>query len=94
MKYIWEAEDIIAGRLVDTRRDAERIIIGYHYPTHRDFKGTQYCYTSLRDGCVHNHESISSRSAMAQHFNDGGYLPCDIRDDKMLRPHSIDERTR
>lgn len=94
MKYIWEPEDIIAGRLVDTRRDAERIIIGYHYPTEYDYKGTQYCLTSMRDGQVRHEKSIATKEAMAEFFNTQGYLPCDIRDDKMLRPHSIDERTR
>ncbi|MFT3987160.1 hypothetical protein [Aestuariivirga sp.] len=85
MKYTWERDDIIVGRLVDTSNRTERSIIGYDLI--RDAADGNLALVSLRDGLVIIRDLTAE--ALAEHLNKHGALPVHLLDPNMLQPTKI-----
>lgn len=76
MKYQWEAQDVVAGRKVDSHNRAERYMIGYDASINTD---GNLLLVSLRDGMLV--EKGATAEALAQRMNESGMRAVCIRED-------------
>lgn len=78
MKFTWEPGDIQVGRRVTAHNRSEDWMIGYEPLTRRE-DGNILLF-SLKDGMI----ATCGRTAkqMAQHLNESGSIPLDLRADE------------
>jgi len=72
MKYVWEPQDVYAGRHVAAHNRSENYIIGYS-PGCRD---DRFCIVSLSDGMVA--QQGLTKEAVAKHLNEAGKRPLTV----------------
>ncbi|HDV6123122.1 TPA: hypothetical protein RJN57_000626 [Pseudomonas aeruginosa] len=77
MKYQWEAQDVVAGRKVDSHNRAERYMIGYDASINSE--NGNLLLVSLRDGMLV--EKGVTAEALAQRMNESGMRAVCIRED-------------
>ena len=72
MKFIWEEEDIRAGRMFSKPGNVEAQIIGYHVGSHEEDK---WASVSLVDGMI---STPTNRAIMATALTENGYIPVEF----------------
>ncbi len=72
MKFIWEPQDIVAGRRMESYNGAEQYLLSYRILQPEGKEGT-FSLTSLIDGMTINLDL--THEEMAASLNDGGYRP-------------------
>jgi hypothetical protein len=82
MKYQWEAQDVVAGRHVDSHNRAERYMIGYDASINTE--DGNLLLVSLRDGMLV--EKGVTAAALAQRMNESGMRAVCIRENDIAAP--------
>ena len=85
MRYVWEAQDIVAGRVTSSANRAEDWRIGYDAATRGPAK---FLMCSQRDGmvCTKDH----TKESLAAWLNEAGHRPNTVESGDHLPPQEVD----